>query len=326
MRRAIAEAMIILCLAGVANTHSGREATHYDAVVAADGSAQFKTVQAAINATPQTTSRNKPWAIYVKNATYKELVYVQREKRFVRLIGESADKTVITYDLYAGLTGLDGKPIGTFRTPTAVIDADDFTVENITFENSAGPKGQALAVRVEGDRVVFRKCRFLGWQDTILVNRGRQYFEDCYITGHVDFIFGGATCFFEKCQIHCRGNGYITAASTPDHQPYGFVFSNCRITGESPEVRTYLGRPWRPFASVAFLNTEMSEVVRPVGWHNWDKPEREKTTRYSEFNSSGPGGSARERAAWSKQLTAAQARAINVQKVLGGADRWKPQR
>jgi len=117
------------------------------------------------------------------------MIYIQHEKRFVHLIGENAEKTVLTYDLNANLIGKDGKPIGTFRTPSTVVDADDFTAENLTFENSAGPVGQALAIRVDGDRVVFRNCRFLGWQDTILLNHGRQYFEDCYITGHVDFIF-----------------------------------------------------------------------------------------------------------------------------------------
>ena len=129
--------------------------------------------------------------------------------------------------------GLDGKPIGTFHTPSTTIDADDFTAENMTFENSAGPVGQALAIRVDGDRAIFRNCRFLGWQDTILLNRGRQYFENCTIAGHVDFIFGAATAWFEKCQIHCLRNGYITAASTPADQPFGFVFSHCNITGEA---------------------------------------------------------------------------------------------
>src|SRR5436190_3745596 len=161
-------------------------------VVAADGSGQFKTVQEAINAVPQTTRFDNPAVIHVKPGIYKELIYVQHEKRFVHLVGEDAAKTVLTYNLNANMIGTDGKPIGTFRTPTTFIDADDFTVENITFENSAGPVGQALAIRVDGDRVVFRNCRFLGWQDTILINRGRQYFENCYIEGHVDFIFGGA--------------------------------------------------------------------------------------------------------------------------------------
>src|SRR5215213_295814 len=205
-------------------------------VVAADGSAKYKTVQEAVMAVPAGTP-DSPVIIRIKPGTYKVLVYVQREKRFFKLVGEDASKTVITYDLNANIKGVDGKPIGTFRTPSVQIDADDFTAENITFENSAGPVGQALAVRVDGDRVVFRNCRFLGWQDTILLNRGRHYFENCYIAGHVDFIFGAATAFFERCHIHALKDGYLTAASTPDNQPYGFVFNRCRVTAESSNVK-----------------------------------------------------------------------------------------
>jgi pectinesterase len=171
---------------------------------------------------------------------------------------------------------------------------------------------------------VFHNCRFLGWQDTILLNRGRQYFENCYIAGHVDFIFGAATAWFEKCHIQCLGNGYITAASTPVDQPFGFVFSNCKITGDQPEARTYLGRPWRIYASTIFLNTEMSEVVRPEGWNDWKKPGTHQTARYAEFNSAGPGGSPKQRVDWAKQLTKAEAAAITPGKVLGGADGWNP--
>src|SRR3712207_915653 len=155
----------------------GAQAAPVELVVAADGSAKYKTVQEAVMAVPAGTAEG-PVVIRIKPGTYKELVYVQREKRFFKFVGEDASKTVITYDLNANIVGRDGKPIGTFRTPTVQIDADDFTAENITFENSAGPVGQALAVRVDGDRVVFRNCRFLGWQDTILLNRGRHYFED----------------------------------------------------------------------------------------------------------------------------------------------------
>src|SRR5262249_36719897 len=150
------------------------------------------------------------------------------------------------------------------------------------------------------------------------------YFEDCYIAGHVDFIFGAATAFFERCHVHCLRNGYITAASTYDNQPFGFVFSNCRISGETPDVKTYLGRPWRDFSNVIYLNTEMSEVVRPVGWHNWDLPAREKTARYGEFNSSGPGANEKARVAWARKLTKHQAKAITVKRVLGGSDGWNP--
>jgi pectinesterase len=299
-------------------------ATETNLFVASLGSNQFKTVQEAINATPQSTSPANPCMVHIRPGVHKELIYVQREKRFVRLVGEDAEKTVLTFDLNANLPGANGKPIGTFRTPSTVIDADDFSAENITFENSAGPVGQALAIRIDGDRIVFRNCRFLGWQDTILANRGRHYFENCYIAGHVDFIFGGATAFFEGCHIHCLSNGYVTAASTPEQQPFGFVFSNCRITGASPAVKTYLGRPWRPFASVMFLNSEMSEVVRSEGWNNWRDPAREKTARYAEFHSTGSGANPKARVPWARELAEAEANTITVERVLGGSDGWNP--
>jgi pectinesterase len=314
-------ALLVLVLifggAGVA------KASPVELTVAADGSAKYKTVQEAVMAVPAGTAES-PVVIRVKPGTYKELVYIQREKRFFRLIGEDASKTVITFDLNANLKGLDGKPIGTFRTPSVQIDADDFAAENITFENSAGPVGQALAIRVDGDRAVFRNCRFLGWQDTMLLNRGRQYFENCYVEGHVDFIFGAATAFFERCHIRALKDGYLTAASTPDDQPFGFVFSHCRVTGATPEVKTYLGRPWRAYSAVTFVDTEMSEAVRPEGWHNWNFPEREKSVRYAEFGSKGPGANSSARVAWARRLTKAEAKAITPRKVLGGADGWNP--
>ncbi|HYP54122.1 MAG TPA: pectinesterase family protein [Pyrinomonadaceae bacterium] len=302
-------------------THA--RAAETELVVASDGSAKYKTVQEAIMAVPAGRPDN-PVVIRIKPGTYKELVYVQREKRFFRLVGEDPKTTVITYDLHANLKGHDGKPIGTFRTPTVTIDADDFTAENITFENSAGPVGQALALRVDGDRATFRNCRFLGWQDTIFLNRGRQYFEDCYVAGHVDFIFGGSTAFFERCHIHALRDGYVTAASTEFDRPFGFVFSNCRLTAETPSVKTYLGRPWRAHSSVIFLNTEMSGAVRPEGWHNWNFPERERTARYAEFGSRGPGANAGARVRWARQLTKAEARRVTPQRVLGGLDGWNP--
>jgi len=307
-----------------ARTASGDPAAKPDAVVAADGSGQFTTVQAAIDAAPQLSRPSPPWIIRVREGTYRERIYVQREKRFVRLVGDDPERTVIAFDLYAKVTGPDGRPIGTFLTPTAWIDADDFSIDNLTIANTAGPKGQALALRVDGDRDVFRNCRFLGWQDTILGNRGRHYYHGCTITGAVDFIFGAATEFYESCEIRCLGNGYITAASTPAGEPFGFVFSNCTISGDNPGVRTYLGRPWRACASVTFINTRMTEVVRPEGWHNWDRPEREKTARYAEFASTGAGARPSARAPWSRTLTAAEAGAITVGRVLGGPDGWKP--
>lgn len=310
----------VLLLAGSA----GRAQTA-NVTVAADGSGNYKTIQESINAVPQTTSADRRWVIFVKAGTYREIVYVQREKRFVTLVGEDPATTIITYDLHANMIGADGKPIGTFRTPTVTIDADDFAAENLTFENSAGPVGQALALRVDGDRVVFRNSRFLGWQDTIFLNRGRQMFEDSVITGHVDFIFGGATAFFERCRVHALRNGYLTAASTPAEQPHGFVFANSRITGE-PGVKTYLGRPWRDYAQTTFITTEMSDVVRPEGWHNWEKPEREKTSRYREARNTGPGAAASGRVPWMKPIPPDEVRQLTPSQVLRGQDGWDPWR
>jgi len=294
------------------------------AVVAADGSGQFRTVQEAVNAAPQAGPGARPWVIRVKPGTYRELVYVQREKRLVRLVGDDPARTILVFGLYASLPGGDGRPIGTFRTPTLWIDADDFEVDNLTIANSAGPRGQALALRVDGDRVVFRNCRFQGWQDTILGNRGRHYFEGCTISGAVDFILGAATEFYQSCAINCLGNGYITAASTPAGQPFGLVFADCTISGGDAGVRTYLGRPWRAFASVTYLRTQMTAVVRPAGWHNWGKPDREKTARYAECGSTGPGAANAARVPWARTPGPAEAAAITVDRVLGGGDGWKP--
>lgn len=295
-----------------------------DAIVAADGSGQYRSLQEAISAAPMRTDEYAPrWVIRVKPGTYRERIYVQRERGHIHVIGDDREKTIVSYDLHASVPGPDGKPIGTFRTPTVQIDGDGMIWENLTLANTAGPVGQALALRADGDRLVFRGVRFLGWQDTILVNRGRHYFEDCYIEGHVDFIFGAATAWFERCHLHVLRDGYITAASTPQGTAHGYVFHRCRITGVEG-AKTYLGRPWRSFARTVFLHTEMSEHVRPVGWHNWNKPDAERTTFYAEHGSTGPGASPATRVPWAHALTAEQAAQFTVATVLGGADGWNP--
>jgi pectinesterase len=202
------------------------------------------------------------------------------------------------------------------------IDADDFTLENLTVENSFGPGSQALAIRVDGDRAAFRRCRLLGWQDTLLINRGRQYFEACLVAGAVDFIFGGATAWFENCDIRVDGNGYITAASTPADAAHGYVFNRCRVTASADNIKTYLGRPWRQHAATLFMNCELGPCVRPEGWQQWKVAEPEKTVRYAEHANTGPGADASRRAAWSRQLAAAEAAAITPSAVLG--DGWSP--
>jgi len=297
-----------------------------DAVVALDGSGNYTSLQEAISSAPMRTDPTQPrWTIRVKPGTYHERIYVQRERGHMRIVGDDREKTVIEFNVHANLPGPDGKPLGTFRTPTVQIDGDGMVWENLTLANTAGPVGQALALRADGDRLEFRRVRFLGWQDTVLLNRGRHYFEDCYIEGHVDFIFGAATAWFERCHIHALRDGYLTAASTPQGTAHGYVFSHCRITG-ADGAKTYLGRPWRNYAQTVFLHTEMSANVRPEGWHNWNKPEAEKTTFYAEFDSTGPGASPATRVPWAHALTPAQAAAYTPAAVLGGTDGWNPAR
>ncbi len=272
------------------------QAARPDAVVAPDGSGDFTSIQEAVMAAPYRPGA-PPWVIEVKPGTYDERVYVQRERGYVKLVGEDPATTILTGDLHANLPGADGKPIGTFATATLQIDGDGFEIENLTIRNTAGNVGQALALRADGDKLVFRNCRFLGWQDTVLVNRGRHYFEDCRIEGHVDFIFGAATAWFENCTIHCLAPGFITAASTPAEQPYGLIFHRCKITAE-PGVQTYLGRPWREHAMTAFIHCEMDRSIRPEGWREWNATDHAKTVRYGEYRSSGPGAAPEKRVAW----------------------------
>jgi len=288
--------------------------------VSADGSGDFTTVQAAVNSAPNEPQGDTPFLIHIKPGIYREIVVVPVQKGAIHFQGDDPATTKITFNNAALDLDAAGLPIGTFKTATVLIQADGFSADNITFENSFGRGSQALAIHVIGDRAAFRNCRFLGWQDTILVLQGRQYFENCYINGAVDFIFGAATTWFQNCEIHCLSNGYITAASTPQDHPFGYVFANCTISAE-PGVLVYLGRPWRPHASVTYLNTTMSDAVRPEGWHNWNNTDNQGTARYSEWDSKGPGANPTARVPWSRQLTYTEAHAITISQVLGG---WNP--
>jgi len=184
---------------------------------------------------------------------------------------------------------------------------------------------QAVALMIHSDRAAFRRCRFLGWQDTLYASTGRQYYKDCYIEGHVDFIFGNAAAVFENCEIHSRGEGYIMAHSrTAPDMPTGFVFYRCRLTGENTGKGVYLGRPWRPYSRVVFIETRMDSHIRPEGWENWRDPKNEKTAWYGEFNSSGPGATAGQRVPWSRQLSAEQAAAFRPSAFVKSSDNWNP--
>jgi pectinesterase len=291
------------------------------AVVAQDGSGDFETIQEAV-ATIAMGSPEQPATIYVRRGVYREIVYAQREKRWVRLVGEDPATTVLVHGLHAGMTGPDGKPIGTFRTATLHLDADDFTVENLTIRNDAGPVGQALAIAVHGDRVIFRNTRFENHQDTVFLNRGRHYFTGCTIEGTIDFVFGGATAWFEGCHLRALASGYLTAAATPPEAGFGFVFHRCHVeVAEGAE--TYLGRPWRDHAATLFLRSELGAGIHAAGWHNWDKPWAERTSRYAEYGNTGAGADRSARVPWSRELSPAEADGISPVAVFAG---WDPTR
>ncbi len=273
-------------------------------VVAADGSGDFKSIQQAVDHVPDNNTRRV--VIRIKPGRYEEQIRVPAAKRFITFRGEEASKTVITHKLSAQQAG------NTRLAFTVFVNADDFRAENITFENTFGTGSQAVALFVDAERAEFHNCRFLAWQDTLFVNGSRHYFKDCYIEGHVDFIFGTASAVFENCSIHSKGAGYVTAHyRTSNEENTGFVFLRSRFTGQDTGRGVFLGRPWRPYARVVFIECWLDSHIRPEGWDNWRDPAREKTAWFAEYKSTGPGANPAARVAWSKQLTASEAAAFS---------------
>jgi len=288
----------------------------YDFVVAQDDSGDFTSVQAAIDAVPHL--RNKRTVIFIKKGIYKEKLMLPSTKTNITFIGEDVRETILTYDDYASKKNQFGEEIGTSGSSSFFIYGDGFEAKNITFENSSGPVGQAVAVRIDGDKVKFENCRFLGFQDTLYPhgNKSRQYYKNCYIEGTVDFIFGWSTAVFDNCEIFCKSGGYVTAASTEEGTEFGFVFLNCKITSNAPANSFYLGRPWRNYAQTVFINCFLDKHIKPEGWHNWGKPEAEQTAYYAEYNNNGPGFTPAKRVGWSHQLTAEEASKYTLENIF----------
>lgn len=308
--------LLLLSTSWVTSIH----AQSYDYVVAKDGSGNFATVQEAFNAVPD--FRKNVTTIYVKNGVYKEKLILAGSKTNVKLIGEEVNKTLLTYDDYASKKNKFGEEIGTTGSTSFYAFADGFIAENITFENSSGPVGQAVAVRVDGDMTTFINCRFLGFQDTLYPHgeKSRQYYKNCYIEGTVDYIFGWSTAVFDRCTLFTKKGGlYVTAASTIEGAPYGFVFIDCKITGDAAEASVYLGRPWRPFAKTVFIHCSIDKLIKPEGWHNWNKPDAEKTSFYAEYQSKGS-GDLKARVSWSHQLSEEEVKKYTLEKIFGD---WK---
>lgn len=293
-------------------------------VVAPDGSGHFKTVQAAIDSIPD---NNAEWRlIVIKPGTYRERLLINERKTFVILRGEDKEvaRTLLTFNRYVGMNDPEapGSKLGLNGSETVLIQADNFTAENITFENSSGAVAPAVAVRTRGDKQIFRNCRFLGWQDTLWVDGKRTYLTDCYVEGRIDFVFGRATAVFEKCHIHAVDGGCITASSTNPETPFGLVFLKCKIT--CAEDKTFLGAPWDKGAATAFIECELGENLRREGWKEWSGNENHKTARFFEYRNTGPGADTSQRPAWTRQLSEAEAKNYTVENILSGADGWNP--
>mgnify|MGYP003664546490 CR=1 FL=1 len=272
----------------------------YNMIVAKDGSGDFLSIQDAVNA-----AKAFPYQrvlITIKNGVYNEKVHIYSWNTHISLIGESKEHTIITFDDYFDKINLGRN--STFHTSTVLVEGNDFIAKNLTIENTSGPVGQAVALSVNANRSYFENCAFLGFQDTLYTaGEGfEQYFKNCYIEGSTDFIFGEATALFESCDIHSKSNSYITAASTPKNQEFGYVFKNCTLTAGENVTDVYLGRPWRLYAQTVFMDCDMGSHINPEGWYNWSKKEAETTTFYAEYNCSGEGYKPKSRVAWSHQL------------------------
>ncbi len=300
--------------------------------------ADFTTIQAAVDAAPDAGA-----VIRIRPGTYREVVHV--DKPGIEFRGETKDPAtvVLVYGNSAAST------CGTRCSATLFVTGKDFFATEMTIANdyskTSDVPSQAVAVSVRADRVVFRKVRLLGAQDTLYASSmgcmngaqpgadcvtGRQYFADCYIEGHVDFIFGDAKAVFENCEIksivHAEG-GYVTAQSnTRPHQDGGYVFNHCTLTAEPGVANVYLGRPWRDYSTVIFMNTKIGSHIVPAGWSTWkgSPTDRLQTATYAEYNSSGPGANAQARESLSKQLTKDEAKKYETRVYLKGADGWDP--
>ena len=304
---------------------------HYDIVVDKNGFGDYFTIQEAINAVPD-YSHEKITTILVREGIYKEMVTIPHNKFRIKISGQGADKTVLTYDKYAEKLWPDSDfKMGTSGSATIYMHSSYVTIEDMTIENSAGEGkeiGQAVAVFTDGDFIFFHRCRLIGNQDTLYTygrygkdgGIKRNYFLDCYIEGTTDFIFGPSIAYFENCTLHSKKNSYVTAASTLKGEKYGYVFHNCRLTAAEGIDKCYLGRPWGAYAKTVFIRCYLGSHILPAGWHDWEKlgkPDTKKNSYYAEYENFGPGAAGKkERVKWSRQLTEKQAAEYTFEKVM----------
>jgi len=311
----------------------------YDLTVAQDGSGNYTTVQAAINAAP--TGLTAPYYIFIKNGKYKEKISIPSNKPFIYLIGESVANTILYYTDGASTSNGTGGTLGTAGSASIIINATDFTAQNITFENTFGDGSQAVAVEINADRAAFKNCRFMANQDTLYTKGSgapRCYFKNCYIDGNIDFIFGNSIALFDSCTVYAKtrttnGSSYMTAASTPPGQAYGYVFNNCTFPANTGGTQYYLGRPWQnstgssPLANnkVVYLNAIFGAgLILPAGWAVWDAGTDTTLIFDAEYQSKGFSGALADvgnRVTWSHQLTSGDLATYTKANMFGS---WDP--
>lgn len=326
--RLVFTAIIFTCV--TAQSFAQKKAVVKEFTVAANGSADFKTIQEAVNAVRDHLQER--FIIYVKPGIYAEKLVVPAWKKHIAIVGKDPKTTIITNADFSGKSRLGPDLTGslkfsTYTSFTVMIAGNDCTLENLTIQNTAGRVGQAVALAIEGNRFAAKNCLILGNQDTLYTaNEGKNYFEDCYISGTTDFIFGEATAIFKDCEIHSLSNSYITAASTPKHSKYGYVFLNCKLTAEDNVSKVYLGRPWRPFAKTVFMHCNLGKHILSEGWNAWPGDpifvEKEKTAYYAEFENTGAGAATKGRVSWSKQLSKSEAKSYKTELIFEG---WIPE-
>ena len=290
-------------------------------VVAADGSGDYATIGEALKKLKGDSE--EPVRIYIKNGVYHEKILINYTINNVTLEGESREGTVISNGDYASLNNM-----GTSGSYTLRVDGNNITLKNLTIENTAGRVGQAVALHTTGDKIHVKNCNITGNQDTLYASgrNARNLYEDCYIEGTVDFIFGAATALFRNCHIHACGNGYLTAASTAIDNPVGYVFHKCKVTAADEAEKVYLGRTWRPYASTFFIECELPAAIVPEGWNNWGKTENELTARYGEYKCTGAGANEGQRVGWRKTLTDAEAADLtNPSVIFSTVSAWIPE-
>ena len=298
--------------------------------VAQDGNADFITIQEAINSTRDLGPGEVE--IFIKNGVYKEKIVIPTWKHQLTLVGESKENTIIQGNDYSGkIDSVSGRPLNTFTSYTVLVQGDDIHFKDLSIQNTWCEKGQAVALHVEGDRFIAENCNLLGCQDTLYTatEGSRQYYENCYIEGTTDFIFGEATCVFKDCTIKSLKNSYVTAAATPKNQEFGYVFFNCKLIAEEGIDEVYLGRPWRSYAQTVFINSTLGNHIVEEGWDPWTGdtmfPQKEKTTYYAEYKSKGGGASPNTRVSWSHQLTEKEAQKYTLQQIFSGkCEPWNP--